>query len=77
MTHELKDLLPGGVPLNEDGSFIVKAGVCNQALGIHYAGVGAEVDSSVWETSTSNTIYAHFWTTSAAGPAKLFDDRVA
>ena len=51
--------------------------MCAQPIGNHYAGYGAVIDDTVWESSTSKAVYAHFWTTSQPGPMNKFFDGVA
>ena len=75
LVSELGGELLTGAKLNSTGTFVVKAGVCAEPIGNYYAGYGSMVSAAQWETSTSKSVYAHFWTTAQPGPmTKFFDE---
>ena len=68
----IQDDLRDGAKLNTDGSFKVRAGVCSEPIGNHFAAYGGGVLASQWDVSTSNAVHAHFWSTGPPGPSHTF-----
>ena len=74
LVSELGNELLTGASLNSSGTFVAKAGVCADPIGNYYAAYGGTVSKVQWDTSTSKSVYAHFWTTAQPGPMNKFFD---